>query len=133
MNLPLWQDSYKVATTGSGGGKASIEQQKIDTENSILTKMSQTLLRIQGQHQKDTAVSRRADAEGQGAAAGIGGGISGGGNDFLSLIDGQRMLLDYHLSFQRSLADNRQKLAELEMLDGDRTGFELAIKERKLV
>ena len=38
--------------------------------------------------------------------------------DFLSLIDAQRTLLDYHLSYQRALADNRQKLAELEMLAG---------------
>jgi hypothetical protein len=28
------------------------------------------------------------------------------------------MLLDYYLSYQRALADNRQKLAELEMLAG---------------
>jgi outer membrane protein TolC len=38
--------------------------------------------------------------------------------DFLSLIDAQRMLLDYYLSYERALVDNRQKLAELEMLMG---------------
>ena len=38
--------------------------------------------------------------------------------DFLSLIDAQRTLLDYHLSLQRAIADNQQKLAELEMLAG---------------
>jgi outer membrane protein TolC len=41
-----------------------------------------------------------------------------GAIDFLSLVDAQRMLLDYHLSLQRAIADNRQKLAELEMLAG---------------
>jgi hypothetical protein len=34
------------------------------------------------------------------------------------LVDAQRMLLDYHLSLQRAIADNQQKLAELEMLAG---------------
>jgi len=38
--------------------------------------------------------------------------------DFPILIDSQQMLLDHHLSYQRALANNRQKLAELEMLVG---------------
>jgi hypothetical protein len=39
------------------------------------------------------------------------------------LIDAQRTLLDYHLSLQRAIADNQQKLAELEMLAGTELNF----------
>ena len=42
----------------------------------------------------------------------------GGNADFNALLDAQRTLTDYSLSYQRALADNRQKLAELEMLAG---------------
>ena len=42
----------------------------------------------------------------------------GGTVDFLSLIDAQRMLLRYQLFHARAVADNGQKLAELEMLAG---------------
>ena len=38
--------------------------------------------------------------------------------DFLSLIDAQRTLLQYQLLYERSLTDNQQRLAELEMLAG---------------
>jgi outer membrane protein TolC len=38
--------------------------------------------------------------------------------DFLSLIDSQRMLLQYNLDYQRVITDNQQKLAEMEMLVG---------------
>ena len=38
--------------------------------------------------------------------------------DFLALLDALQGLLDYQLLYERSLADNAQKLAELEMLTG---------------
>jgi outer membrane protein TolC len=45
-----------------------------------------------------------------------------GAVDFLTLLDALQSLLDYQLLYERSLADNAQKLAELEML----TGIELS-------
>ena len=41
-----------------------------------------------------------------------------GSADFITLLGAQRTLMDYRLSYQRVLADNRQKLAALEMLAG---------------
>lgn len=41
-----------------------------------------------------------------------------GSIDFLSLIDAQRTLLAYQLTYERTLTDNSQKLALLEMLAG---------------
>jgi len=38
--------------------------------------------------------------------------------DFLSLIDAQRMLLQYQLHYERVMAENAQKLAKIEMLAG---------------
>ncbi|MFA5554996.1 MAG: TolC family protein, partial [Phycisphaerae bacterium] len=38
--------------------------------------------------------------------------------DFLSLIDSQRMLLQYKLDYERSITNYQQKIAELEMLIG---------------
>jgi outer membrane protein TolC len=37
---------------------------------------------------------------------------------FLDLVDAQRSLLDFELSYERALADRAQRLAELEMLVG---------------
>jgi cobalt-zinc-cadmium efflux system outer membrane protein len=38
--------------------------------------------------------------------------------DFLSLIDAQRTLLEFSLTYERAVADHAQRLAEMEMLAG---------------
>jgi outer membrane protein TolC len=41
-----------------------------------------------------------------------------GKTDFLSLIDAQRLLLEFELSYERARASREQHLAEIEMLVG---------------
>jgi outer membrane protein TolC len=123
MNLPLWRDSYQGGVRQAQAQKASIEQQKVDTENVLLTKASQAHYEYRDSVRKirlfrDTLIPKSKELLQASEAA-----YRAGTMDFLSLIDAQRMLLDYHLSYQRALADNRQKLAELEMLTG--TEFDL--------
>jgi outer membrane protein TolC len=118
MNLPLWRDSYRGGVRQAQAQKASIEQQKIDTENVLLTKAAGALYEYRDSVRKirlyrDTLIPKGKELLRASEAA-----YRGGAIDFLSLIDAQRMLLDYYLSLQRALADNRQKLAELEMLAG---------------
>ena len=40
--------------------------------------------------------------------------------DFLSLVDAERVLLEFQLTYERALADHAERLAELEMLLGHR-------------
>ena len=119
MNLPLWRDSYSAGERQAQAQKASIEQQKVDTENVLLTKAAQAHYEYRDSVRKirlyrDTLIPKGKELLQASEAA-----YRGGTIDFLSLIDAQRMLLDYHLSYQRALADNRQKLAELGDADGD--------------
>ncbi|MGA2171826.1 MAG: TolC family protein [Sedimentisphaerales bacterium] len=118
MNLPLWRDGYTAGQRQAQAQKASIEQQKVDTENVLLTKASQAHYEYRDSIRKmrlyrDTLIPKGKELLQASEAA-----YRGGTIDFLSLIDAQRMLLDYHLSYERALANNRQKLAELEMLVG---------------
>ena len=118
MNLPLWRDSYSAQERQAQAQKASIEQQKIDTENVLLTKTSQAYYEYRDSIRKirlyqDTLIPKGRELLRASEAA-----YREGTIDFLSLIDAQRMLLEYHLALQRAVANNRQKLAELEMLAG---------------
>ena len=118
MNLPLWRDSYRAGERQAQAQKASIEQQKIETENVLLTKAAQSLYEYRDSIRKirlyrDTLIPKGRELLQASEAA-----YREGTIDFLSLIDAQRTLLDYHLSLQRAIADNQQKLAELEMLAG---------------
>ncbi len=123
MNLPLWRDSYKAGVRQAQAQKASIEQQRIETENVLLTKASQAYYEYRDSIRKirlyrDTLIPKGRELLRSSEAA-----YREGTIDFLSLIDAQRMLLDYHLSLQRAIADNQQKLAELEMLAGTELKF----------
>jgi cobalt-zinc-cadmium efflux system outer membrane protein len=118
INLPLWRDSYTAGQRQAEALAASIEQEKIDTENTLLAKAAKSyydyddsIRRIQLYF--DTLIPKGEELLQASETA-----YKAGTMDFLSLIDSQRRLLEYHLSLQRALADNRQKLAELEMLAG---------------
>jgi cobalt-zinc-cadmium efflux system outer membrane protein len=118
MNLPLWRGSYSAGVRQAQAQKAGIEQQKVDTENVLLTRASEAHYGYRDSIRKirlyrDTLIPKGTELLRSSEAA-----YRAGTIDFLSLIDAQRMLLEYHLSYQRALADNRQKLAELEMLAG---------------
>ncbi len=118
INLPLWRDSYSAGERQARAQKASIEQQKIETENVLLTKAAQSLYEYRDSIRKirlyrDTLIPKGRELLQASEAA-----YREGTIDFLSLIDAQRTLLDYHLSLQRAVANNQQKLAELEMLAG---------------
>jgi len=118
INLPLWRDSYHAGQRQAQAMAASIKQQRIDTENILLTKVAQAHYEYRDSVRKirlyrNTLIPKGGELLRVSEAA-----YRSGTIDFLSLIDAQRTLLDYYLSYQRALADNRQKLAELEMLTG---------------
>jgi cobalt-zinc-cadmium efflux system outer membrane protein len=118
MNIPLWRDSYSAGQRQAQAQKASIEQQKIDTENVLLTKAAQAHYEYKDSARKvklyrDMLIPKAKELLQASEAA-----YRSNMVDFLSLIDAQRMLLEYYLSYERALVDNRQKLAELEMLTG---------------
>ncbi|MGD0596149.1 MAG: TolC family protein [Sedimentisphaerales bacterium] len=118
MNLPLWRDSYSAGERQAQAQKASIEQQKIETENVLLTKAAQSLYEYRDSVRKIRLYRNTLIPKGRELLQASEAAYREGTIDFLSLIDAQRMLLDYHLSLQRAIADNQQKLAELEMLAG---------------
>jgi outer membrane protein TolC len=118
LNLPLWQNDYRGEQRRAVAEATSIEQQIIEAENSILTKASQAYYEYNDSINRiglyrETLIPKAEEQLGQSEAA-----YREGNADFISLLDAQQTLMDYRLAYQRVLADNRQKLAELEMLAG---------------
>lgn len=118
INLPLWRDGYHAGERQAQAQKASIEQQKIETENVLLTRAAQSLYEYKDSVRKIRLYRNTLIPKGRELLRASEAAYRSGTIDFLSLIDAQRMLLEYHLSLQRAIADNQQKLAELEMLAG---------------
>lgn len=124
MNIPLWRDSYKAAEEQAKANVRKMTQQKINTENTLAANVAQVLYDIQESQRQinlngDILIPKAEQLVNASETA-----YKAGTIDFLSLIDSQRMLLQYNLDYQRIITDNQQKLAELEML----VGTELAAK-----
>ncbi len=118
MNLPIWQESYRAGEQQARAEARRIEQQRIETENSIVAKAAAVLYDYEDSARKiklyrDTLIPKADELLSASETA-----YKAGKLDFLSLVDAQRMLLGYQLSYERSLAENRQAFAELEMLVG---------------
>ncbi len=118
MNIPLWQNSYKAAEQQAKANVRKIQEQRIDIENKILSRVFEVLYDIEDSQRKthlygDVLISKAEELVQASETA-----YQAGTVDFLSLIDAQRMLLKYELEYERAVTNNQQKLAELEMLIG---------------
>jgi outer membrane protein TolC len=118
MNIPLWQNSYKAAEQQAKANVRKIQEQRIDIENKILSRVFEVLYDIEDSQRKthlygDVLISKAQELVQASEIA-----YQAGAVDFLSLIDAQRMLLKYELAYERAVTNNQQKLAELEMLIG---------------
>lgn len=129
LNLPIWRDSYKAAEQQARADVRQMAQQKRQTENTIVARAERVLYDFEDSSRKvklyrDILIPKAEELLGSSETA-----YKAGTIDFLSLTDAQRMLLKYQLFYERAVADNGQKLSELEML----VGGELAVVERDSV
>ncbi|MGB8226916.1 MAG: TolC family protein [Sedimentisphaerales bacterium] len=117
MNIPLWRDSYKAAEMQAKANERKITWQKIDTENNLIAQVAAVLYDIEETQRKinlyGDIIPKAEELVNASETA-----YKAGTVDFLSLIDSQRMLLQYNLDYHRLLTDNQQKIAEMEMLAG---------------
>ena len=118
MNLPIWTDSYKAAERQAKSKVIKARQERREAENTILARAEQVLYDFEDSDRKirlyaDVLIPKADELLEASEAA-----YRGGGVDFLSLVDAQRMKLDFQLKYERSVTESQQKLAELEMLVG---------------
>lgn len=122
MNLPLWGESNKAAQRQAKLKFAKAASKKIQKENDIISHLAKVMYNYHDSNRKialyrDILIPKAKEmvqtSEVAYRAAQI---------DFLSLIDAQRKLLNFELLHDRALTDNRQRLAEIQMLTGTEIG-----------
>jgi outer membrane protein TolC len=118
VNLPIWRENYKAGQLQAKADMAKTSQQKVQAENTLVARAVRILYEFEDSQRKrelygDTLVPKAEELLSVSEQA-----YKAGKVDFLSLIDAQRMLLEYQLSHERAVATYAQKLAELEMLAG---------------
>jgi len=118
LTLPIWSDNYKAARRQARAQLARSAHEKTQMENTLAGQAQQLLYEFEDSKRKiklyrDVIVPKAEEMLVASESA-----YQAGTIDFLSLIDAQRMLLQYQLHYERVTAENAQKLAKIEMLAG---------------
>ncbi len=118
LNLPIWRKSYKAGELEARADLSKTSHEKKDAENTLIARVAQALYDFENSNRtlklyRDVLVPKTEELLGASETA-----YQAGTIDFLGLINAQQKLLEFQLSYERAVADNQQKLAELEMLVG---------------
>lgn len=118
MNLPIWRDKYAAGEREARARYLAALSTRIQQENSLIATTQRTLFEHRDADRKialyrDVLIPKARESIGSTETA-----FRAGSASFLDLVDAERSLLEFELSFERALANQAQRLAELEMLVG---------------
>lgn len=118
INLPIWLGKYRAAEREATARHRAALEQRTERENELVALLKKALFRFHDAERKinlyrDTLIPKAEQSLGVANEA-----FRTGGADFLDLIDAERTLLEFSLSYERALADRAQALAQMEMLAG---------------
>jgi len=118
VNLPIWRDKYRAAEREAKARYEASLSERSDRENTLVARLQMALYGFRDAERKialyrDALIPKAEQSLNVTQQA-----YETGRADFLDLIDAQRVLLDFELSYERALANRAQRLAEIEMLVG---------------
>jgi len=118
INLPIWEGKYRAGVREAEARFQAALQQRTDRANTLSADLKLALFKYQDAARKIAlyrdALIPKADQTVKATQRAF----EAGKSDFLALIDAERVLLEFQLTYERALADHAQRLAELEMLLG---------------
>lgn len=123
LNLPVWRESYEAAEIQARAIARKTRLEKTQMENTLVARVERVLYDCEDSERKQRLYGDILVPKAQELIEASESAYQGGTIDFMSLIDAQRTLLNFALLHERAMTDNRQKLAELEMLVGTELGL----------
>jgi outer membrane protein TolC len=118
MTVPIWYGKYGAAEREARARLAAAMHTKVQRANVLGAQIKMVLYNLRDAERKidlyrDTLIPKAKQSLGATETS-----YRAGGADFLDIIDAQRVLLEFQLSYERALADLAGRLAEVEMLVG---------------
>ncbi|MHC4237488.1 MAG: TolC family protein, partial [Planctomycetota bacterium] len=118
FNIPLWGNSYRGGQQQAQASMRATRQKKEQMQFDLSAQAADVLYRIDETRRKaalyeDTLIPKAREMVQVSESS-----YRAGGVDFLNLIDAQRKLLTFEVTYQRILTDHFQALAQLETLTG---------------
>lgn len=131
VNIPLWWGKYRAGVREAENRYAATQQDRQDRANRLSTDLRLALFKYQDAERKIAlyrdALIPKADQN----LKVIQRSFEAGKSDFLSLIDAERILLEFQLTYERAVADREQGLATVEKLVGGESPATAPTNERK--
>jgi outer membrane protein TolC len=124
INLPIWTEKYDAGVRQARRRYYAAQHQKKERANSLSSELKMVLYRFRNAERKinlyrDTLVPKATESLKVTES-----GFRAGKSSFTDLIDAQRILLEFALSYERALANRSQNLAKLEMLVGQKISID---------
>jgi len=118
INLPIWYNKYRAGEKEARLRHVAAISERRDRENSLLVDLKMELYNFRDAERKidlyrDTLLPKTRQA-----FTVIQKAFTAGKTDFLDVVDAERTLLEFELSYERALTNRAQHLAKLEMLIG---------------
>ena len=118
INLPIWRNKYHAAKKEAKASYMASKKDRIEMENNLLNDLEMAIYYFRDAERKISLYKNMLIPKTEQCLKITMEAFSTGTSDFLDLIDVQRTLLEFNLSFERALADREQRIGEIEMLAG---------------
>jgi outer membrane protein TolC len=131
INIPLWWGKYRAGVREAQSRYDAARLELQDRANLLTTDLELALFKYQDAERKIAlyrdALIPKADEN----VKVIQRSFEAGKSDFLSLIDAERILLEFQLTYERAVANREQGLSAVEKLVGGEAPLLTSEKERK--
>ncbi len=118
VNLPIWSSKYSAAETEAALAQQAVLAEKSELRNSLEARLATALFHYHDAERKidlyrDTLIPKAEQALNVARQA-----FEGGKTDFISLIDAERMWLEFELQHERAHSERARQLALIEKIVG---------------
>lgn len=118
VNVPIWFDRLGAAVQEAKAALKSSEVSREDTENELLSKLALVNYKLHDSFRQSGLYKDALIPKAVQTLNAMQSGYESGDIDFLSLIDAQRVLLNFQLAYYRHNANFNQRCVELKSLLG---------------
>ena len=118
FNIPIWNKKNKAAVWQAEANTSAVQLRLQQRENELEADLSKALFDLRDAERKLGLYQDSLTPLSENALRVAEQSYQAGKSDFLELIDAQRLLLEFQLSYQRALKDRAVAFADLEMLLG---------------
>jgi len=118
MTIPLWREKYRAEKREAKNRQLAAEKKSQDLTNRLLARSRRLFFEVSDAKRKVNLYRDTLIPKGEQSLEAVNTAYQAGGAQFLDLIDAQRVLLEFQLSYEKALADHERAIAALEMITG---------------